>query len=74
MRPSLRRRTAVSRSRRRRSRDGGDDVAVVVGVDAVLFVALAGEGGEAAFVFGEGVVVGGGRDGGSRCRFRRGGF
>ena len=38
----------------------GDDVAVVVSVDAVLFVALAGEGGEAAFVFCESVVVGSG--------------
>ena len=37
-----------------------DDVTVIVGVDAVLFVALSSEGGEAAFVFGEGVVVSGG--------------
>ena len=37
-----------------------DDVAVIVGVDAVLRIALAGEGGEAALVFCEGVVVGGG--------------
>ena len=33
------------------------DVAVIVSVDAVFFVALAGESGEAAFVFCEGVVV-----------------
>ncbi len=37
-----------------------DDVAVIVSVDTVLFVALAGEGGEAAFIFGEDVVVRGG--------------
>ena len=37
-----------------------NDVSVIVGVDAVLFVALAGEGGEAAFVFRQDVVVRGG--------------
>jgi len=37
-----------------------NDVSVILGIDAVLFVGLTGDGGEAALVFRDGVVVRGG--------------